>query len=159
MCVCLANPRETWHSDYHVLFCYQLHEDTSKLIPVRFSYLMIYEEWSTCSLSYLHLLLAFIASKNRQQTNPLFQCLQKNTGALRDATSCGAWDIILKDNSGYGFSQWEKVFLCNALSHWPIPYPDTWICSCDVTWRLFPLGCNFGERIIPFILWFKSKYG
>ena len=31
---------------------------------------------------------------------------------------------VIRDNAGYGFSQWEEALLCNAFSHWPSPYPE-----------------------------------
>ena len=30
---------------------------------------------------------------------------------------------LLRNQSGYGLSQWEEALLCNASSHWQSPYP------------------------------------
>ena len=43
-------------------------------------------------------------------------------------------------HSAYGLNQWQDAFLCNAFSHWPIPYTE-W----SLHWILFGLIGKLGH--------------
>ena len=36
---------------------------------------------------------------------------------------CWYAEMVSRDHSGYGLSQWETLLQCNIISHWLSPYP------------------------------------
>ena len=75
----------------------------------------IIQYWSSSMVSY------DITSDQR----PMMKNSQYTEGLLRSAKKTQVqYGSNNWDHSGYALSQWEEALLCNASSHWPIPYSE-----------------------------------
>ena len=70
-------------------------------------------------------------------------------------THWGLNKLKTRNHSGYGLSQWKEALLCNASSHWRIPYPE-WYLNTILQMTFF--NAFYFYWIKMFVFWFKFHW-